>query len=54
MSSVFVFCFDVWVSAISLAILEKNTDNTDRQRVAQPEQVCAPDSSLSVWSVFFF
>ena len=50
----FCVCFDVLVSAISLAILEKNTDNTDRQRIAQPEQVCAPDSSLSVWSVFFF
>ena len=36
----FCVCFDVLVSAISLAILEKNTDNTDRQRVAQPEQVC--------------
>ena len=40
MRSVFCVWLDVLVSAISLAILEKNTDNTDRQRVAQPEQVC--------------
>ena len=48
-------CFCVWLDVVGCDLLSdtfRKTQTTQtRQRVAQPEQVCAPDSSLRLSSV---